>query len=215
MKINLVNQEGSGNIYGVSESGGIIRWSCDSCTGCLLFVKVGYDEEISFNEIERNLGEITFDKELIIDSSKSCLLVRVQSDGLSCRKAKYAPAIYGVFACEYSDLSDTLTVYVQSDKANRCVISSSVDYSLVEETRERRDGGFFNRQRVMIRYSTLNIERVSNYRDGSIYYTYDDVDCCYPITAQMLGRPIYLKWYKNTGKPKLKSAIEGIRLKRI
>lgn len=128
-----------------------------------------------------------------------------------------AHASYAVFACEVNTQSGAITVYVPNAACKfHCDVPAKVSVSISRHTAMVRTGGWFSKTVEQTVGWVMQISPIVGYDGNGLSYGFDGLDFRYPITRDMLGKPLHIAAYTNAGgaqpAPKLLSIENGYEI---
>lgn len=128
-----------------------------------------------------------------------------------------AHASYAVFACEVNTQSSAITVYVPNAACKfHCDVPAKVSVSISRHTAMVRTGGWFSKTVEQTVGWVMQISPIVGYDGSGLSYGFDGLDFRYPITRDMLGKPLHIAAYTNAGgaqpAPKLLSTENGYEI---
>ena len=116
------------------------------------------------------------------------------------------PARYSIFAFEFLNDGNTCLIYESNiENKSQCDIPSSVSVTIRQKQIRRK---LFNRGPEKIVYDIV-IPSIPGYIDGSLYYSFEGLDCRYPITEGLLGMSGFSVESFNGIKPIVRPVMEN------
>lgn len=219
MIINLNNRFEESYICEIEENGGIIRWLYEknSRPDNILIVQTPFSSLVDIAEIIKIINEskkrIELDKVISIAPDISCKLTSVSQGTRGVYNVSVMPAIYSVYGCKNDN--GVLTVFDEENKShNQCRVSAIIEYKVEDNPITIRQGSIFHRTDTKYNFSKITVFENKSYKDGVLYYTFDECEIKFPIGKQMLEQPFYVRWFNNSKPPLIRSDYNGYKCRK-
>lgn len=219
MSIVLDNSFDCSYICEIEENSGIIRWQYEKNVrpDYIFIVQTPFSTLVDISEVIKIINEsnksIDLDKVVHLTSDISCKLTSVSQGARGVYNVNVMPANYCVYGCKIKN--GVLTVFDEENKNhNQCKVSAIIEYKVEDNPITVRQGNIFHRSEMKYNFSKITVFNNKNYKDGVLYYSFDECDIKFPIGRQMLERPFYVRWYNNSQPPLIRSDFDGFKCRK-
>ena len=199
----------------INENGGILKWEYDNKPDMVIVVSFPFYDDYSAEDIVNLLNNNRID----LDANDVCIKENVfcrtisTIQGKNVCKMTRSPATFLVFGCEKHD--NTLIIYDEKNHShNTCKVSAKIGYRTEKIIERKTSGRLFNKSTTEYAFSKITILDGASFFDGDLYYCFEGCSIKFFITKNMIGKPFFVKWYKNIYQPIIKANVDGITIER-
>lgn len=193
----------------------VLSWDAGSEDVSFIIIRTNYGKDLNLEEssIENILNKCTtsdFDSEIEISSDLSVILYnRISLIGFKC---PCIPARYYIFVCDFDNESNSLRIHVPDYSYSYVDVGDTISFSIQIEIQQKKGifaklkGNSSTRKYISVR---LNGECPIGYKNGDLYYSFQNINYIYPITRLMMKNGFSVPLYDDESSFSIRSSANG------
>lgn len=193
----------------------VLSWDAGNDDVSFIIVRTEYGKDLIIEEssVKNSLTKCSasdFDSEIEINTELSVKLYnRISLIGFKC---PYVPARYYIFVCDFDKKSELLKIHIPDYSCEFVDVGDTIFFTVQNETQQKKGlfaklkGNSSTKKYISVR---LSGECPIGYKNGDLYYSFQNIKYIYPITRLMMKNGFSVPLYDDLSNFSIKSTSNG------